>query len=145
MKRLTTMLFLAALLAFSLAAQDAAFLDRASAATALAPADAAYLVMVAAERSEAGSTPEKALEAAIALGAMKAGVGDRLNLGEYSLLVMKAFGLKGGLFFSLFPSPRYAYKELVYKGFLQGDVDPADPLSGALALRVVGAVLETRE
>ncbi len=145
MKRKWICSILAVLIATPLAAQDAAFLDRASSAAALAPADAAYLVMVAAERAEEGSTPEKALEAAIALGAVKAGVGEGMDLGEYSLLVMKAFGLKGGIFFSLFPSPRYAYKELVHRGFLQGDVDPADPLSGALALRVVGAVLETRE
>jgi hypothetical protein len=61
-----------------------------------------------------------------------------------SLLVVQAFEIKGGVFFSLFKNPHYAYRVMVYKGIIQGRTDPQMSVPGSLLLytvnRAMGAV-----
>jgi hypothetical protein len=64
-----------------------------------------------------------------------------IQLGELSLLIMKSFGLKGGILYSLFPSPRYACRELVYIRIIQGKTDPGGRLDGRAFLQILGNTL----
>jgi hypothetical protein len=65
------------------------------------------------------------------------------RLNGLSLLVVRAFGIKGGAFFSLFKNPHYAYRAMVYRGIIQGRADPQMFVSGDLLLYTVNKVLET--
>jgi outer membrane protein OmpA-like peptidoglycan-associated protein len=67
------------------------------------------------------------------------------RLDGVSLLVMKAFEIKGGLFYSLTGRPHYAYREMTYRGYIQGRSDPAMPVSGELLLFIIGRLLSDRE
>jgi hypothetical protein len=70
---------------------------------------------------------------------------ESINAGSLSLLIMKSFDLKGGLMYTLFPSPRYAYRELQYRTFIQGNTDPRETVSGAQFLHILGRVLKSVE
>ncbi len=71
--------------------------------------------------------------------------GDTITLGEYSYLVTKAFDIKGGIMYRLFPGPRYAARELKYMGFVDNDADPSMPVTGDAVIRILGYVLEWKE
>jgi hypothetical protein len=60
-----------------------------------------------------------------------------------SFLLMKAFDLSGGILYSLFPGPRYAYRELVYKGILRGPLDRSWKVSGFHLITLIGRTLES--
>jgi hypothetical protein len=64
------------------------------------------------------------------------------NFGGVSFLLMKAFDISGGVLYSLFPGPRYAYRELVYKGILQGPQDRSWKVSGSQLVTFLGRTLE---
>jgi len=71
----------------------------------------------------------------------KAEPGSMANLDGVSLLVMRSFGIKGGLMFSIFRNPHYAYRELEYKDVIQGRADPKMIVSGELLLFLVNRLL----
>jgi hypothetical protein len=60
----------------------------------------------------------------------KAGANDAARLDGVSLLLMRSFGINGGIMYSLTKSPRYAYRELTYNNIIQGRADPAMNVSG---------------
>ena len=64
------------------------------------------------------------------------------TLGGLSFLVMRAFDLKGGLFYRLFPGPRYAYRELAYRGLLLDQGGPSRKVSGFALLFLIGRLLD---
>jgi hypothetical protein len=74
-------------------------------------------------------------------GARADGADSPISLGELSFLIMKSFGMKGGIFYSLFPVPRYACRELVYARIIQGRDDPGGRLDGRTFLHILGRVL----
>jgi outer membrane protein OmpA-like peptidoglycan-associated protein len=47
-----------------------------------------------------------------------------------SILIMRSFGFKGGILYSIFKSPHYAYRELVYRNIIQGKAGPKKTVSG---------------
>ncbi|MEW5816393.1 MAG: hypothetical protein AB1798_13475 [Spirochaetota bacterium] len=51
---------------------------------------------------------------------LKKSKAEPINLGEFSYLTMKAFEMKGGLMYTVFPGPRYASRELSYLGVISG-------------------------
>jgi hypothetical protein len=59
------------------------------------------------------------------------------RLDGLSLLVIQAFEINGGLFFSLFKNPHYAYRAMVYREIVQGRSDPQMSVSGELLLYTV--------
>ncbi|MDR2096161.1 MAG: hypothetical protein LBP76_11710 [Treponema sp.] len=63
-----------------------------------------------------------------------------VTLGSLSFLLMKAFDLKGGIFYSLFPGDRYAYRELVSKNIITGRTDPSQTVSGETFLYMLGQI-----
>ena len=69
-----------------------------------------------------------------------AAIGDIARLDKISLLLMRSFNIKGGLFYSITKSSHYAYRELVYKGIIQGRHDPSMPVSGERLLFYVNRI-----
>ena len=71
--------------------------------------------------------------------------GGKAMLDGVSLLLMESFGIKGGLFYSLFKNPHYAYREMVYQDIIQGRVDPEMAVSGEYLLFLVNRILSRQE
>ena len=71
--------------------------------------------------------------------------GERARLDGISLLIMRAFGLKGGLLYTAAKNAHYAYRELVYQQVIRDRADPAMPVSGAFLLFMLDRVLAAQE
>jgi outer membrane protein OmpA-like peptidoglycan-associated protein len=67
--------------------------------------------------------------------------GSPVRLKGVALLVMRAFDLPGGVFYSLFKNPHYSYREMVYKKIILGRADPDQTVSGELFLQILGRTL----
>jgi len=70
--------------------------------------------------------------------------GEAVRLNGVALLLMRSFGLNGGLFYELSKSPHHAYRELVYKNVIRGNADPDMPVSGQDLLFMVSRILSMR-
>jgi len=66
---------------------------------------------------------------------------DAISLENLSLLIMGAFGLKGGPMYTLFHSAHYSYREMVFKDLIQGRTDPQMNVSGYTMLLIVNRLL----
>ena len=64
----------------------------------------------------------------------------KASLNGTALLLMKAFDIKGGIFYSISKSPHHAYRELVYKEVIRG-TDPDANVSGPELLLMIGRIL----
>lgn len=71
--------------------------------------------------------------------------GQPIRLGEFSLLLMKVFEIRGGLMYRLLAVPRYAARELVYLGLISGSTDPTRYITGEEAVKTLGAVINWKE
>jgi outer membrane protein OmpA-like peptidoglycan-associated protein len=82
------------------------------------------------------SSPEKAYQYAEENGWLPGNItaDTTATLEGVSLLIMHSFGIKGGLLYSIFKSPHYAYRELVYKGIIQGRVSPKMAVTGDMLI-----------
>jgi hypothetical protein len=89
------------------------------------------------------ASPEEAFNYAVRQGWLPAGsaFNDNARLDRISLLLMRSFGMSGGIFYSLIKNPHYAYLELVYSNVITGRHDPAMPVSGARLLLYVTRIL----
>ncbi len=67
------------------------------------------------------------------------------TLGEFAYLLMESLEIKGGLMYSLFPSPRYAVRELVYLGIIDFEAHPGNKLRGTDALNMLSELLSLQE
>ena len=145
MKRNLLLFAILLLLASPAFTQTAAELERLLAADVVSYEQAAWLVLRAAD-VPVYSSSEAFLYAAnqswLPANAVSNGVA---VLDGVSLLLMESFGIKGGLFYSIGRSPHYAYRELVYKGVIQGRADPDMAVSGDLLLFMLGNVLSAGE
>jgi len=68
-----------------------------------------------------------------------------IKLNEVSLLIMRAFNIKGGIMYTAAKNAHYAYRELVQQGIIQGKTDPGNTVSGEMLLFMIGRVLERNE
>ena len=107
---------------------------------------AAYLVLTAADMVREEGSEEEAMRRLEeeGLNPRNAGAGEPISLGVYSYLIMRAFSLGGGLFYSLFPSPRYASRELGFKGYIRENPGAYRSLTGREAIAILGRVLRDR-
>ncbi|MDR3337248.1 MAG: hypothetical protein LBT16_08605 [Treponema sp.] len=128
-----------------LAAQTAAELENILATREVTYSQAAFFVLTAANALPAA-------DAGDALAAFTAARENRwlppraqadrpIRLGQLSLLIIKAFGLKGGIMYNVFPNSRYACRELVYLQIIPGESDPAGRVDGRTFLQILGRVL----
>jgi hypothetical protein len=133
------------LTAFSLSAQTAAEMDALLETNAVTAAVSARFVLDAAGLLPSGLSGEEAERAAydmaVSEGWLKGAATDTVNLRDTAFLVMRSFGFKGGIMYSLFQSPRYGYREMVYLNLIQGRADPAMLVSGRRLLQIIGRAL----
>jgi hypothetical protein len=127
-------------------AQTAEYLDTLLDTPEVTYAAAAFIVLSAAGLIGGDSTPEAAFEEARTRNYLpqNAEAAETIRLGELSFLIMRAFGMKSGFMYAVFPGPRYAYRELVYRKLIQGRNDSALRVSGDRLLRITGRVLDYR-
>jgi outer membrane protein OmpA-like peptidoglycan-associated protein len=103
--------------------------------------EAAWIILEASgrfslENTDVVSGPEKAYGYAEENGWLPGNItaDTTATLEGVSLLIMHSFGIKGGIFCSVFKSPHYAYRELVYRGIIQGRVSPKTAVSGDMLI-----------
>ncbi len=104
-----------------------------------------YLVLAAAGLVPADATPQVALNKLKELGWNVTPSAKGITYGEFALLVMKAFNIPGGIMYHFFPTPRYAAHELTYRGDGDSRWDPDHLLSPDEALRILNAVMGSKE
>jgi hypothetical protein len=143
---ITGLLLLAGLFAAPLFARDAGDLDILLETPQVSGPQAARFVLASAGLLDPGLSGQEA-EAAAWKTALEQGWaaspgGGPFRLKEAAYLVTAAFGIKGGLMYSLFPGPRYAYRELLHLKLIQGRADENSTLSGERLLRILGRVLQ---
>jgi len=126
-------------------AQTSEVMDGIIATPAISVSQASYLVFVASGKLAEDATQDKAYELFLNLGWMK-NPGDSsraLKSSEYAYLLARSFGLQAGIFETLFPGPRYAYRDLVSQGIFSAQGDPDEPLTGVEAVRILSTVMDS--
>ena len=141
MRRLFFSLLLAGI-ALSAHAQSADWIEALLSQDNVNYADAALLVLEASD-TLAAPTSAAAFTYATEQGWLprNSGADETVNLSGLSLLIMGAFDMKGGLFYTITKSPHHAYRELTYRNIIQGRADPLMPVSGDLLLFTVNRIL----
>lgn len=127
------------LIAAGLTGQSASRIDDILAQEVLRYGSGAYLLLGSTGQVDRSATPSDSVEVLKELGFHLDGkeVGDSLNLGELSLLVMRVFDVRGGLLYSLLEDPRYAARELEFRQVIQGRAFPGMRVNGQRGLRIV--------
>jgi len=125
-----------------LPAQSAELLEALLTTEAVSYEQAARLILEAADIT-ARSGPSEAFRFAAEQEWLPKNVSPNTEarLDGISLLIMRSFDIKGGLFYSLTKNPHYAYREMVHQNLVQGRIDPQMPVSGDLLLFMVNRVL----
>ena len=72
-------------------------------------------------------------------------VEDPVTIGELSYLIMRALEVNGGIMYALFPSPRYAFRELTFRGIVEEAAGPFRIVSGDEVVSTLGSVMEWKE
>ena len=104
------------------------------------PGTAAELPGTKAELS--GTAAEQAAyNMAFSNGWIKIGAEEPITLKDTAFLIMKAFNLEGGVMYSLFKNPRYAYREMVYLKLIPGVPDQSMNVSGQKLLVILDRTL----
>ena len=122
-----------------LSAQTAAELEVVLESPVVSYDQAALFVLGAAD----GSAGSGAFDQAMERGWLpkKAARENPATMGGLSFLMMKAFGIKGGMMYAIFPGPRYAFRTMTARSLIQGASDPSMSVSGERFLQILGNVL----
>jgi len=93
------------------------------------------------------TNPEEAFNYAVQQNWLpkNAASGDLARLDKISLLLMRSFEIKGGLFYSITKNSHYAYRELVYKSVIQGRFDPCMQVSGERLIFYVNRIYSLQD
>jgi hypothetical protein len=128
-------------------AQSSEAIDQILTADALTCGKAAYLLLVASDNIAEDAGDARSFDMLQGLGwiGKEKTAGTPITVSEYAYVVMRAFGMKGSLMYSLLPGPRYAFRELVDRGVIQGRADPGETLTGHRAMSILGRVLDIEE
>jgi hypothetical protein len=138
------------LLAAPLCAQTAAELEELLQVQAVSYGQAARFVLEAADAADSQNVSKKTASA-FTFAAERAwlphnaAADDAARLDGVSLLLMQAFGVKGGMWYSLMKNPHYAYRELLYQDVIQGRVSPEMAVSGEYLLFLINRLLSRQE
>lgn len=127
-------------------AQSNEIIDNLIAETSASYGKAAFLVLSAAEIIPEDADEEEAWAALSERGwnPKNRAKDNPIFLGEFSYIVMEAFNIKGGVMYTLFPSPRYASRELGFKEYIKSDPGAYRNMSGREALQILGRILRQR-
>jgi hypothetical protein len=143
MKKWGAFLFFLALAVIPLGAQSNQILDQLLQQPQARFGDVVYLTLAAAKIVADTATPDQAIQT-LQQQNWKAAIlaaDAPISLGDYSYLLMKAFNVKGGIFYSLFPGPRYACRELGFLKVIPSDARPLRYVSGEEVVRILGNML----
>ena len=126
---------------FALYAQTATEMDLLLETNEVSAATAAYFTLGAAGLLQPGLSGTEAFttayDTARSRGWVNTAANEAVTLQETAFLLMNAFELKGGVMYSLFPNPRYAYRELLYHKLIQGRSYYNMRVSGIELLRII--------
>ena len=142
------LLFSLLLFTFSLFPQTAERIESLLAQDRVNYAQAALFVLEASERIEPDRmSPEEAFGYAQENNLLPKEVqaNQAATLKGLSFMVMQAFGMKGGLFYTITKSQHHAYRELTQRGIIQGRADPLMPVDGGLLLFTINRTLQLTE
>jgi hypothetical protein len=134
-------LFFAPLAAQDAGVDDNAVIDSILSQKAISWENAAWLVGRATQLLDDNATPADAVQKAVSAGwgpasrAMEA----PLDLRSYSYTLVKALDFPHGLMFQIFPDPRYALRELVFRKIVPVTLPPDKQVSGEEAMRYLQA------
>jgi len=65
---------------------------------------------------------------------------DVIPIKTYAFLLMKAFDVKGGMMYRIYPCPRYAYRDLRYLAVIQGKNNPTASMTGTTMLQIFSRI-----
>lgn len=132
MKKILTLVFSAAVFCFCASAQSSQKLTDLIATKNTTYGQVAYLCQVYSGQIEENADYEQAFEQFKESNKIKNNVSANtpITLSELSFICTKLGNIKGGLFYTIFPSPRYAFRELKAKGILPQNADPDEKPSG---------------
>ncbi len=68
-----------------------------------------------------------------------------VDLKSFSLIVVKALAIPTGLMYGLFPGPRYALRELIYRKIVPATLGPDEAVKGEDAMRYLQAAQDWKE
>ena len=129
----------------TLSAQTAAELDRILESEAVSVGLAARFAMGAVGLLPEGlsgvAAETAAYEAASSEGWVRGDRGEAITLQDTAFLLMNVFELKGGIMYTLFRNPRYAYREMIYHRLIQGRSYSNMEVSGTIFLQILGRTL----
>lgn len=124
-------------------AQDALLIDELRSQDALSIGQAAFLLYRSAIQDNPPATIPQSMERLAERHRRFRDVDadEAVRLSDFTLIALNAFDVPGGIMYSVTDSPRYAYREAVYRQVVQGRTSPRDEVSGDRALRVVHRLL----
>ena len=126
-------------------AQTAAELELVLGVQTVSAAQAARFVLGAADLLPTGLSGPQAQTAAYRMARERGWLGTEaagaISLRDTAFLIMQAFGFKGGIMYSIFENPRYAYREMLHRRIIQGRADPAMTVSGQRLMQIIGSAL----
>lgn len=105
-----------------------------------------YLILTASGHVSSNDSPSLAMEKAKELNLIKTTdlEEDVVRADRLSFMLMKSLEIPGGVMYKLFPRPRFAYKHLVYLGYMSDSAGPARIVAGDEVVRVLGYLLELK-
>ncbi len=135
------------LVSASLGAQQEAVVDEILQQKEASFGSSMYLVLSAAELISGDASVQEALSylAQAGWGIPAKTADEPVTLGELCHATMQSFGIAGGLFYAIFPGPRYAARELKYLDFYPGSYAWSRLPSGEEVLRILGKALAWKE
>ena len=139
--------FLAAFMPSSFAfAQSASEMDAMLHADTVSAARAVRFVLGAADLLQSGISAAEAERVAYDMAAsngwIKAKSDESITMRETAFLIMKAFNMKGGIMYSIFKNPRYAYREMVYRNLIPGRMNGNIKVTGSALLAILDRVTQ---
>lgn len=131
-------------MAFPLMSQQSHVIDDVISQRSIDLQNATYLALTAGDIVDESIEPSEALEVLQVLKwSIKKSESNRvLTLGESTVLLMNSLNIKGGIMYSLTKQPRYAYKEMVFRGLLKPEEDLKRTISGVEFLTILSALME---
>ena len=137
--RFLSCVFLGALIASPAVTQTAERIDEILDQEELTAGAAAYIAAASGNVVSDSADSAEALDALAELGFPSDAVSanEPVRLDQFSYMLMLAHDRSGGMFYTLFPGPRYALRELEYERVIRGGGDPNDTLTPTRGLRFV--------
>ena len=107
-------------------------------------AETAYLVLIGGGWIKDDSSPSEAFKFAVDKKWIPASAdpGTPMDLSSFSLLAMKGLRVKGGVFWTMLPVRRYAYRELIAQGVVNASGGSKRFPNGEEVIRMIGKIAD---